>query len=102
MAIVTVVEKDESVFEDGDFVIPSVYMTKNEGETLLENDGEIKAVINAVREESYLDNVMARLNPEMSQKLVVTAHRDTKTGAPGALDKATGITILLLLSHSIK
>ncbi|OJF94625.1 M28 family metallopeptidase [Alkalibacterium sp. 20] len=102
VAIVTVVEKDESIFEDGDFTIPSVYVTKNEGEKLLENNGEIKLVVNAAREDSHGANVIARLNPEKRHKVVLTAHMDTKSGTPGALDNATGIAILLLLSQLIK
>ena len=101
-AIVTIVEKDGSIFEDGDFAIPSVYVSKNEGEVLLKNNGEIKLVINAAKEDSHGANVIARLNPKKRRKLVVTAHMDTKTGTPGALDNATGIAILLLLSHLIK
>jgi len=101
-AIVTVTEKDESVFEDGDFAIPSVYVTKKEGKGLLENDGEMHLVINATRKESQGANVIARLNPEKDKKLVVTAHLDTKQGTPGALDNATGIAVLLLLSQLIQ
>ncbi|MFO8069393.1 MAG: M28 family peptidase [Alkalibacterium sp.] len=101
-AIVTVVEKDESIFEDGDFAIPSVYVSMDEGEVLLENNGELKLVIDAAREDSHGANVIARLNPEKSRKLVITAHLDTKSGTPGALDNATGIAILLLLSQLIK
>jgi aminopeptidase YwaD len=101
-AIITIVEKDESVFEDGDLTIPSAYVKKENGETLLESDGELHLVINASRAESEGANVIARLNPEMKKKLVITAHMDTKTGTPGALDNATGIAILLLLSRLIK
>lgn len=101
-AIITVVESDESVFEDGDFAIPSVYVTRKDGRVLFEGDGELQLVINAAREESQGANVIARLNPAKKKKLVITAHMDTKAGTPGALDNATGIAILLLLAQLIK
>ncbi|SFC01464.1 Zn-dependent amino-or carboxypeptidase, M28 family [Alkalibacterium subtropicum] len=101
-AIITVTERDESVFEDGDFLIPSVYVKKNDGEILLESEGELHLVINAKKEESEGANVIARLNPEMKRRIVITAHMDTKMETPGALDNATGIAILLLLSRLIE
>ena len=40
-AIVTIVDNDTSVFEDGDFNIPSVYVSKDEGEKILKEEGII-------------------------------------------------------------
>lgn len=41
-------------------------------------------------------NVVARLNPGAPQKIVIIAHIDTSEGSPGALDNASGVTVLLL------
>lgn len=59
-------------------------------------------MINVAREDSHGDDVIARLNSKKRQKLVLTVHMDTKSGTPGALDRGTGIAILLFLSHLIK
>src|SRR5690606_9172735 len=43
------------------------------------------------------------LKKGISQKrLIVTAHIDAKIGTPGAIDNATGVTVLLLLAELIK
>ena len=102
LAIITVVDDDNSIFEDGDFNIPSVYISREEGEVILQGEGKIKLEINTTRKEARGANLMARINPDYKKKLVVTAHMDTKHGTPGALDNGTGVVILLLLSSIIK
>ena len=101
-AIVTIVDNNTSIFEDGDFDIPSVYVTKKVGDKILKSTGIIKLLIKAERVESSGANVIARINEEKENKIVVTAHLDTKYRTPGALDNGTGIGILLLLSRFIK
>lgn len=101
-AIITVVDNDTSVFEDGDFQIPSAYISKAEGQKLLNGQGRVGLNINTTRKDSRGANLIARINPAAEKKLVITAHMDTKYGTPGALDDGTGIAILLLLSSIIK
>ena len=102
LAVLTVVDNDTSVFEDGDFDIPTAYITKEAGQELLNDQDKIKLKIDAKRQESKGANLIARINPDAEKKLVITAHMDTKYGTPGALDNGTGITILLLLSSMIR
>ncbi len=102
LAIVTIVDNDTSIFEDGDFDIPSVYVTKEVGEKILNSTGIINLSIKAERVNSTGANVIARLNEDKEKKIVITAHLDTKYGTPGALDNGTGIAVLLLLSKLIK
>ncbi len=101
-AIITVVHDNTSIFEDGDFDIPSAYVTEEEGDVLLKGKGKISLEINTSRRDAGGANLIARINPDKNKKLVVTAHIDTKHGTPGALDNGTGVVILLLLSSIIK
>lgn len=101
-AIVTIVDNDTSVFEDGDFNIPSAYISKDEGEKILKEEGTIYLTIRAERTLSTGSNIIARINEDKTKKIVITAHLDTKYGIPGALDNGTGIAILLFLSNLIK
>jgi aminopeptidase YwaD len=101
-AIITVVDNDTSVFEDGDFDIPSVYVSKDVGKRIFKSESKIALTIKAERIPSTGSNIIARINENIDKKIVITAHLDTKYGTPGALDNGTGITILLLLSKLIK
>ena len=102
LAVITVVDDDTSIFEDGDFNIPSAYISREEGEAILQGEGKVKLEINTRRKDARGANLIARINPAKNKKLVVTAHLDTKYGTPGALDNGTGVAILLLLSSLIK
>lgn len=91
------------MFEDGDFNIPSVYMKDTEGEKLLGESGKIVRLESAaerIPEKAY--NVLGIKNRDYSQRIVITAHIDAKKGTPGAIDNATGVTVLLLLSGLLK
>jgi len=87
------------LIEDGDFDIPSVYMTEEEGMRLLEYDGSavtLESVSERVPGKGY--NVTAVMGPKDADRVVVTAHIDAKKGTPGAIDNATGVIVLLLLA----
>lgn len=101
-AIITIVDNNTSIFEDGDFDIPSVYVTRDVGERILNSKGKINLTVKTERISSTGSNIIARINGNKEKKIVVTAHLDTKYGTPGALDNGTGIAILLLLSKLIK
>lgn len=91
------------MIEDGDFDIPSVYMTDVEGERLLGFEGKkISFISDARRIESYGYNVIGRKGSGQAGKVVVTAHIDAKKGTPGAIDNATGVIVLLLLARMLK
>lgn len=87
------------MIEDGDFDVPSVYMTDLEGERLLRHVGEAAALESrAWREASQGKNVVVRKG-DVGQRVVVCAHIDTKPGTPGAIDNAGGVVVLLLLAE---
>ncbi len=91
------------MFEDGDFDIPSVFMKDTEGEKLLTCVGrKFKLESRATRIPENAFNVIGRKPGHGKQRIVITAHIDAKQGTPGALDNATGVTVLLLLSEMLK
>ncbi|GAK51622.1 hypothetical protein ANT_03690 [Candidatus Moduliflexus flocculans] len=88
------------LIEDGDFDIPSAYMTDEEGERLLRHVGEeIALTIESRRILATGCNVIGRKGRNSGAKLVICAHIDAKKGTPGALDNATGVAILLALAE---
>ncbi len=88
------------LIEDGDFNIPSIYMTDIEGDQLLKFRGEtIKLQSTAVRVDSKAYNLTASKGDAGLNRIIISAHIDAKKGTPGAIDNATGVIILLLLSE---
>lgn len=91
------------LIEDGDFNIPSVYMTEEESKRLLPYIGkELSLQSNSKRIPSTGYNVIGRKNENGLDRIVVTAHIDTKKGTPGATDNATGIAVLLILAELLE
>ena len=91
------------LFEDGDFDIPSVYMTEEEGQRLLAYTGEtvkLASISRRVPAKGY--NVLARKGGGSGKRIVITAHIDAKKGTPGAIDNASGVVVLLLLAELFK
>lgn len=91
------------LIEDGDFDIPSVYMTGEEGRKLVPFIGKT-AVLESISERipGKGCNVIARKGKDAKQRIVITAHIDAKKGSPGAIDNATGVVVLLLLAELLK
>lgn len=91
------------LIEDGDFNIPSVYMTDKGGDQLLPLIGK-KVTLDSRSEripgKGY--NVIARKGKNDSARIVVTAHIDAKKGTPGAIDNATGVIVLILLADLLQ
>ena len=91
------------VFEDGDFDIPSVFMSEEQGTQLAKHQGkEISLEIKAKRIPSHACNVVARKGGNSQERVVLFAHIDAKVGTPGALDNGTGIITLLLLAELLQ
>ena len=91
------------VFEDGDFNVPSVFVTEEQGNQLAAYKGkEISLEIKAKRIPAHASNVVARKGKNDSQRIVLFAHIDAKPGTPGALDNGTGIVTLLLLAELLR
>jgi len=91
------------LIEDGDFDIPSAYMTEEVGHKLAGHAGEqVSLSFDARRIPSTGCNVIARKGSNAAIRAVVFAHIDAKAGTPGALDNATGVIVLLLLAELLK
>lgn len=91
------------LFEDGDFDIPSVYMTEAEGARLAACIPCPAALqISAERRPATGSNVIARRQGSGPKRVLLTAHLDAKEGTPGALDNAAGVTTLLLLANLLR
>lgn len=88
------------LIEDGDFDIPSVFMTEEEGNRLAAHTGRKTILtIRASRQPARGCNVVARKNADRQTRVVLFAHIDAKLGTPGALDNASGVVVLLLLAQ---
>ena len=88
------------LIEDGDFDIPSVYMTEEEGARLAAHaDEPVSLDIRAMRRAAEGWNVIGTKGDNVHSKVVFFAHVDSKAGSPGALDNASGVVVLLLLAE---
>jgi aminopeptidase YwaD len=86
------------LIEDGDFDIPSIYMTEEEGTRLASYAGQrVSLDSRARRIPSTACNVVACKGTDAPRRVVLCAHIDAKRGTPGALDNAAGVAVLLLL-----
>ncbi len=91
------------LFEDGDFDVPSVYMTSEEGNKLRQHLGKmVRLEFEASRIPSRGVNVVARKGEGGSRRIVFCAHIDARKGTPGALDNASGVATLLALAGLLK
>jgi aminopeptidase YwaD len=91
------------LIEDGDFDIPSVYMTEEEGVQLAAHAGTTVSLESRVqRIPSTACNVVACKGCSPARRVVFTAHIDAKRNTPGALDNAAGVTVLLLLAELLE
>ena len=91
------------LIEDGDFQIPSVYLTETEGEKLLHRVGQVgklTSTANRIKTEGF--NLIARKGHDQSRRIAISAHIDAKLGTPGAIDNATGVIVLLLLAERLQ
>ncbi len=86
------------MIEDGDFDVPSVFMTQEEGERLMPFAGrQLTLVSEGHRIPGKAANIIGRINAGAERRIVITAHIDAKKNVPGALDNGTGVATLLLL-----
>jgi aminopeptidase YwaD len=91
------------LIEDGDFDIPSVYMTAEEGMKLMPHLGmslHLESRSQRIPAKGY--NVIGIKGAEDGPMIVVSAHIDAKKGTPGAIDNATGVAVMLLLAELLK
>ena len=91
------------MFEDGDFDIPSAYMTDVEGEKLAAFAGSrVSLKMDAERIPSTAENISSFKGNDAEKRIVVCAHIDAKAGSPGAVDNGGGTVVLMLLAELLK
>lgn len=91
------------LIEDGDFMIPSVYVSEAEGVKILNQPAaEIFICMESRRIPSQAYNVLGEKPGQISDKLVFCAHVDTKKDTPGAIDNGGSIALLLSLADLLK
>lgn len=106
LAIITISHKEDQVmplFEDSDFNIPSVTVSKTVGEKIL-NAGASKLTltIKSSLRDGKSANVIAHTNQNAEEKMIICGHFDTKFFTPGAIDNATGTATMLVLSQILQ
>jgi hypothetical protein len=90
------------MIEDFDLAIPSVTVSARSGLKLLKAPGAtVRMKIAARRSPSHTDNVVARLQGDIPQRIVFCAHYDSKVDTPGAYDNAAGVGVLLALAEAL-
>ena len=91
------------LIEDGDFHIPSAYMSEEEGNRLARHaNEEVVLDIRSRRTPATGCNVLARKGADRLRRVVLCAHIDAREGTPGALDNASGVATLLLLAELLQ
>jgi aminopeptidase YwaD len=91
------------LFEDGDFLIPSVFLHERDCPNPDDLEGKrAQLEIRASRRPASGSNVVGRVGADRAPRLVCFAHVDAKDGTPGALDNASGVVILLLLAEMLQ
>lgn len=92
------------LFEDGNFRIPSAYMSITDFQKIKEDITNKRIRVEIVSEcvESTSEQIYATKQVENSLgKIVIGAHMDTKNDTQGALDNASGIVVLLKTAEKL-
>ena len=86
------------LFEDGNFLIPSAYVTEAMFEELQGNDKEGMAWVSIQsknKQHNSYQLVARKRNKSNHGKIIICAHMDTKYNTQGALDNAVGVAVLI-------
>jgi len=89
------------IIEDGDFMLPSVTVAAEVGTMLLTTGEPVTMRVRSASRPGRAANVIGRRAHPSRDKLVLSAHFDTKPGTPGALDNAAGVATMLALAEQL-
>lgn len=89
------------LIEDGDFAVPSVTVSADVGAVLMDAVDPITLQVRSTSYPGRAANVIGRRVHPGRDKIVLTAHFDTKPGTPGALDNAAGVATILTLAQRL-
>jgi len=91
------------LIEDGDFHIPSAYVSEREGAIILAHpEEELYLSMESRRFPSRAYNVSGSRRGRCPERLVFCAHIDSKKSTPGAVDNAGGVCLLLALADLLQ
>ena len=93
------------LFEDGNFQIPSAYMSISDFQKIKEEITNKRIRVEIVSEcvETTSEQIYATKQVENSLgKIIIGAHMDTKNDTQGALDNASGIAVLLKTAEKLR
>ncbi|MDR2956970.1 MAG: M28 family peptidase [Coriobacteriales bacterium] len=100
-AIITVSATDEHIIQDGDFTIPCAVVQQDSLDVFIQNVGRrARLSIKTERIPTQASNVIATYG-STDNTVCFTAHIDTKPTTPGALDNASGVSVLLALAEAV-
>jgi len=94
-----------TLFEDGNFLIPSAYMSNLLIKELKQFQyREASLTINSKNISVNSKQIIAlkQAQKQAIGKIVVCAHMDTKYNTPGALDNAAGVAVTMEIMHKLK
>lgn len=98
-------EKVAPLFNDADFLIPSITVSQPIGTELIEKaiieNKEIEICLSTLSTPSMSENIVATINPECKNRILLSSHTDTHFLSPGALDNATGVVCMLGLIETL-
>jgi aminopeptidase YwaD len=92
------------MFEDGNFAVPSAFISRSKADTLLGKDKNVKLHIVSEVKASKGGQIIAAMKTKGKAlgKIVLCAHMDTKYGTSGALDNASGVAVLMEVMDRLK
>jgi aminopeptidase YwaD len=101
-AIIVASPHKEHIIQDGDFNIPCAVICADRLDIFLQsNRRKAKLTINTERLPVKAHNVIATYGSGCRDKICFSAHIDTKPTTPGALDNASGVSVLLALAETL-
>lgn len=90
------------VIADWAFAVPSATVPAEVGRRLLAQPGQaLHLCIDSRRSPAEACNVVARRGGRRRERIVLCAHYDTVIDAPGAIDNASGVGVLLALAAQL-
>ncbi len=90
------------VFADPDLAIPSVTVPPEAGAALLRSAGEavrLRIVSSSAAGQGW--NIIGEREGRRQERLVISAHYDTVLDTPGAIDNASGVSVMLALAERL-
>lgn len=88
------------LFEDGDLDIPNAYLKDVDGQRLAALQGQpVRLTLDSRRVPTTAEHLVARAPGTGPNRIVITAHIDSRKDSPGALDNASGVAVLMALAE---